>query len=198
MRRRALLASAAALAVVLALVIVPVLADTGHSRPSCTGQLDEIGFGSRDAYDHKHIMQDDAGSGVAHSLYELEGWLDVCRSSDAGVAEAVSASARTVRSTGTLRVAIRARLQFWTGTRFTIVADSGVGNTETARTLTVTSPTLNEVGSSPAFTPGWYRVLVTSVGRYTSGVLLPASLTVYTVWLGDGPANPPTPPGESA
>ena len=197
MRRRTLLASAAALAVALALIIVPALADTGHSRPSCTGQLDEVGFGSRDAYDHKHIMQD-PDSGVAHSLYELEGWLNVCRSSDAGVAESVSASARTVRSTGTHRVAIRARVQFWTGTRFTIVADSGVGNTETARTLTVTSPALNEVGSSPAFTPGWYRVLVTSVGRYTSGVLLPASLTVYTVWLGDGPAVPPTPPGESA
>jgi hypothetical protein len=197
MRRRALLASAAALAVVLALIIVPALADTGHSRPSCTGQLNEVGFGSRDAYDHKHIMQD-PDSGVAHSLYELEGWLNVCRTSDTGVAESVSASARTVRSTGTLRVAIRARVQRWTGSRFTIVADSGAANTFTARTLTVTSPTLNEVGSSPAFTPGWYRVLVTSVARYTSGVLLPASLTVYTVWLGDGPAVPPTPPGESA
>ena len=192
-RRRALLASAAALAVVLALIIVPALADTGHGRPACTGQLDELGFGSRDGFDHKHIMQD-PDSGVAHSLYELEGYLNVCRTNDSVVVEAVSAAARTIRSTGTVRVAIRARLQRWNGSRFVIVADSGAGNTLTARTLTVTSPTLNEVGSSPAFTPGWYRVLVTSVGRYSSGVLLPASLTTYAVWLGDGPVTP-LPPG---
>src|SRR4029453_15290362 len=105
---------------------------------------------------------------------------------------------RTVRSTGTVRVAVRARLQRWNGSAFVILADSGAGNTGVARTLTVTSPTLNEVGSSPAFTPGWYRVLVTSVGRYTSGLLLPASLTVCTVWPGDGRANPPPPPAESA
>lgn len=189
MRRRAVLASAAALAVVLALIIVPALADTGHGRPACTGQLDELGFGSRDGFDHKHIMQD-PDSGVAHSLYELEGYLNVCRTNDSVVVEAVSAAARTIRSTGTVRVAIRARLQRWNGSRFVIVADSGVGNTLTARTLTVTSPTLNEVGSSPAFTPGWYQVLVTSVGRYSSGVLLPASLTTYPVWLGDGPVTP--------
>lgn len=195
MRRRALLASAAALAVVLALIIVPALADSGHGRPSCTGQLDEVGFGSRDGFDHKHIMQDDAGSGVAHSLYELEGYLSVCRTSDTGVAEAVAANARAVKVTGTARIAIRARLQRWTGTRFTIVADSGAANTgDTARTVTVTSPTLNEVGSSPAFSPGWYQVLVTSAARYTSGVLLPASLTTYSVWLGDGPASPSSPP----
>lgn len=192
MSRRKLILAALAAVLALATVVVPALADAGHGRPSCAGLLDEAGFGSRDGFDHRHVQ--DAGSGVAGSLYELEGVLNVCRTNDAVVVEAVSASARTIRSTGVVRVALRARLQRWNGTSWVTLADSGPANTGTARTLLVTSPNLNEVGSSPAFDPGWHRVLVTSAARYSSGVLIPASLPTYSVWLGDGPVTPAVPP----
>jgi hypothetical protein len=193
MRRRIVLATTAALVVVLALLI-PALADSGHGRPSCTGQLDELGFGSRDGFDHRHVQ--DTNNGVANSLYELEGYLSVCRTNDSTVVEAAAANARTVKVTAVRRVAIRARLQRWNGSAFVTLTDSGAGNTgDTARTLTVTSPTVNEVGSTPTFTPGWYRVFVTAAGRYTSGIVVPSHLFTYAVWLGDGPTSPASPPG---
>jgi hypothetical protein len=192
-RRKFTLSALAALAVVVALV-VPALADGGHLRPSCAGQLDEAGFGSRDGWDHEHV-QDAPGSGVSNSLYELEGFFNVCRTNDSVVAESASAGARAVKVTGVTRIALRVRLQRWNGTAFVTLADSGVANTgNTARTLLITTASLNEVGSSPAFTPGWYRAAVSSGARYSSGVFVPGAFTTYSVWLGDGPVSPASPP----
>jgi hypothetical protein len=192
-RKRKLTLAAIVAVLAIGALVVPALADGGHGRPSCAGQLDEAGFGSRDGFDHFHVQ--DPASAVPNSLVELEGFINVCRTNDAVIVEAASASSRTIKSTGTRRVLLRSRLQRWNGTSFVTVATSpAVNSGDAARTLVVTTPTLNEVGSSPAFAHGWHRVLVTALVRYTSDELIFYSRTTYSVWLGDGPVSPATPP----
>jgi hypothetical protein len=205
MPTRKLVLAALVAALALGALVLPALADGGHGRPDCAGQLDEAGFGTRDGWDHAHVQ--DPSSGVPNSLAEVEGYLSACRTNDAVIAEAVAGNARVIRSTGVLRVLLRARLQ-----RFYATDPDGGGplvagwntralgpavNTETARTLTVTTPFLNEVASVPSFEHGWHRVLTTAQVRYTNGQLRAYSIATYAVWLGDGPTSPAAPPPPS-
>jgi hypothetical protein len=189
----------AALVLTLSGVLV-ASADTNHGRPSCEGQLNELGFGSRDGWDHTHL----ANTAVFGSLAELEGYLNVCRTNDSVVVEAVSGSARGVRVSGVVRLQLRAILQRFHAADpdgagplvagWNSVATSASVNTGVNRTLTVTTPTLNDVGSTPAHDHGWHRVQARALQRYSNGQLIFTAHNTYAVWLGDGPVSPAVPP----
>jgi hypothetical protein len=191
----------ATLAIALAVTAVlaaPVFADSGHGRPGCTTQLDELGFGSRDGFDHVHATNPD----VFGSLAELEGYLGVCRTNDATVVEAFSASARAVLVRGVVRVQLRALAQQWKDpdgagplpTTWVTVASSASVNTGVNRTLTVTTPAVNEVGSVPAMEHTWSRAVIRALVRYSNGSLRFTVTPTYAIWTGDGPVAPATPP----
>jgi hypothetical protein len=197
--KRQLLAVGAIVAVlsaVAATFTIVAKADTNHGRPGCTGQVDEAAFGSRDGFDHWHLSNPD----VNNSLQELEAYINVCRTNDATVVEAASGSARAIRVAGVTRVQLRAQLQrYWDppgapGLGWHTVVQSDSVNTGDNRTLTVTTPTVDEIGSIPAHGHFWHRSVARSLTRYSNGSLVFTAQPSYAVWLGDGPVSPVVPP----
>jgi hypothetical protein len=192
--RRKFLAVAALAAMLLTGSLMIARADTEHGAPDCSQPfvVDEPSFGSRDGFDHFHV----SNPAVFASLAELEGFLNVCRTNDATIAEAVSASARVVRVSGVVRVQLRAQLQRHFDPEgpqpesWYTLSESPPINTGDNRTLTVITDTLDEVDSDPPHEHDWYRVNIRALVRYSNGSLVFYIRSTYPVWLGDGPVTP--------
>ena len=171
-------------------------ADSNHGRPACAGLVDETAYGSRDGFDHWHLTR----PAVTNSLQELEAYINTCRTNDATIVEAASGSARAVRVDGVTRVQLRAQLQRFYDPAgsdplgWYTVAQSASINTGDNRTLTVTTPTLDEISSVPAHDHRWHRTVARSLTRYADGSLVFVAEASYPIWLGDGPVNPAAPP----
>jgi hypothetical protein len=178
------------------LFVGSAIADSNHGSPDCSSLtlVNEPAFGSRDGFDHQHATN----AAVPSSLAELEGYLNVCRTNDATIVEAVSASARAVRVSGVVRVQLRAQLLQWVDgpdagdapDQWALQQQSVSVNTGLNRTLTVTTPYLDEIDSTPLFQHTWTRASVRALVRYSNGQLIFHQFYTYPIWTGDGPVTP--------
>jgi hypothetical protein len=165
-----------------------VLTRAQANPPGTACPVDEGAFPSSDGFDFFHV----SNSNVLHSLADLEGYLDVCRTNDAVVAEAAKGNARAIRIDGVNRIQLRAQLQRFYDPLgpdpldwYTVEQSASV-NTGDNRTLEVTTPR----SAIPDTSPSWFRVNVRALVRYSNSSLVFYERQTYPVWLGDGPVSP--------
>jgi hypothetical protein len=191
LRHRKRIAAVAGTLVVLTALATLAFSPFAKANPPGTAcPVDEVAFPSSDGFDFFHV----SNPGVLHSLADLEGYLDVCRTNDAVVAEAVRGNARAIRIDGVNRVQLRAQLQRFYDpdgvgpdpAGWFTVAQSASVNTGDNRTLEVTTPR----STLPDTTPSWFRVNVRALVRYSNSSLVFYERQTYPVWLGDGPVSP--------
>ena len=187
-RNRHRVIAAGAILAVLAAVAVSFAVQAKADPPGTACPVDESAFPSSDGFDFFHVTN----SSVLHSLADLEGYLDTCRTNDAVVAEAVRGNARAIRIDGVNRIQLRAQLQrFYDPTGpdpldwYTVEQSASV-NTGDNRTLEVTTPR----SALPDTAPSWFRVNVRALVRYSNNSLVFYERQTYPVWLGDGPVSP--------
>jgi hypothetical protein len=172
----------AGLIIAMSMVLVALVAQPAAAGPPAGCAAGERS--SRDGLDRFFLSR----SAVFGSLLVLEGYQNVCR--DGALINSESGSAFANRTSGVVRVQLRAQLQrLNTATdpdSWVTIASSSSVNTGVNRTLEVTTPRIPN--PTTAFVDGNYRVNVRALVRWSDNALTFHERQTYSIPVNAPPA----------